>query len=228
MLLFNRVLIASLAYLPIFSYAAIVTIEPDDYSSGTDLSVVSHYSSLSTTNSGAVYAIPVYPNRDASATRPPGVATTGPLGTQAFSNSSALNSEWEMLPSSDMDPYAPRLWADEQALMITFNVAVDYVSLLGGAVGDFGDLEFDDPVSWFIYDSDDRLLTYSYFDTFVSYLGSGDTGSGPKPMFALRQGNFRHPDIHRVIVAGESEFATLDRLVFNVVGSEVPERHLAR
>jgi hypothetical protein len=146
------------------------------------------------------------------------------LGDLVFSAEADANSEWESLFFSipPGDSYNPLSWAGHLALMFTFTDPVDYVSLLAAEVTADG---FTDPVRWWIYDSADQLIQTNYIDgaaNLVTYLGTA-LGPNPEPVpaYPVWRGEFSNPDIHRVIVYGESEFTTLDHLKFNTV--EVPE-----
>lgn len=208
---FSFFLIASTAV------AVMITIEPDDFSVGTDLSNVSPYVSLSTTGGAVVYASPLVGEGQTA----PGIVNTGPFQNQVFSEDPEINSEWWSWPSYAnviTDPYNTTEWAkDAKGLQITFNVSVNYVSLFGLEL--FGDAGWgDDPILWSVYDSGGDLVFSGYKD---SYPATGSIGSFYDGDYNYWYIDFSYPDIATVIVGGESEPTTLDRLAFNV--SPVPE-----
>jgi hypothetical protein len=205
------------------THAAMVTVDPDDFLAGTDLSAVSSLVSLSTGAGGPVYATGVYPRLGEG--QPSEVTTAGPLGKHVFSQSSADNSEWFAWPDEDMSLYDPSLWALEpQAFVITFASSVSYASLLAAEIiGDAGCCS-SDPVRWWVYDSTDQLIISSYVDdsdNIVAFLGTEDFGDGPFPSYPVWRAEFNHPDIRRIVIGGESEPTTIDRLQFKTI--DVPE-----
>lgn len=205
------------------AHAGMVTIDPDDFLAGTDLSAASSLVSLSTGAGGAVYATGVYPRLGDA--QPPEVTTTGPLGQHVFSQGGVDNSEWFAWPEEDMSVYDPALWAlQPQAFVITFASSVNYASLLAAEIiGDAGCC-IDDPVRWWVYDSTDQLIMSSYvddFDNIVAYLGTEDFGEGPFPSYPVWRAEFHHPDIRRIVIGGESEPTTIDHLQFRTL--DVPE-----
>lgn len=52
-----------------------------------------------------------------------------------------------------MAPFDPMFWSEHfGGLMLTFDTAVDYVSLLAAELTDDAGAAFDDPVRWWVYD----------------------------------------------------------------------------
>ena len=209
--------------LPLLGHAGMVTIDPDDYLAGTDLSSASSLVSLSTAAGTAVYASGVYPRLGES--QPPEVTGTGPLGKHVFSQGNSDNSEWFAWPEEEISVYDAALWAlQPQAFVITFTNPVNYASLLAAEIiGDAGCCS-DDPVRWWVYDSTDHLIMSSYVDdpdSIVAYLGTEDFGDGPFPSYPVWRAEFSHPDIYRIVIGGESEPTTIDHLRFRTI--DVPE-----
>lgn len=222
----KRMLSALCLAIPALANAGMVTIDPDDYVAGTDLSLVSSLVTLSTTGGTSVYASGVYPR--SGNPQPSEVASTGPLGKHVFSNWNGDNTEWYAWPDYhelDVSVFDPATWAiDPNALVISFTNSVSYASLLAAEIiGDAGGV-IDDPVRWWVYDSTDHLITSSYIDDpagIIAYLGTEDWGDGPMPAYPVWRAEFNHPDIRRIVIGGESEPTTLDRLQFRTI--DVPE-----
>jgi hypothetical protein len=223
----NGVLAALCLTTPALASAGMITIDPDDYLAGTDLSLVSSLVTLSTSGGTAVYASGVYPRLGSP--QPSEVTDTGPLGKHVFSRWNADNTEWWAWPDYyglDVSVFDPAVWAiDPDALVISFTNPVDYASLLAAEIiGDASGAATDDPVRWWVYDSTDHLIMSSYVDDpagVIAYLGTEDWGDGPMPAYPVWRAEFSHPDIRRIVIGGESEPTTLDRLQFRTI--DVPE-----
>ncbi len=198
-----------------------ITLEPDNYASSTDLSDVSPYVSLSTTGGAPVYAAPI---AGTGQVLPPGITDTGPFQERVFSASPDRNSEWFAWPDAagaSVDSYDPDEWAkDPFGLKISFSAPVNYLSLLGLELFPDAGWGGDDPLRWWVYDSSMTLISSDYMDTVP---GTGSIGFNPDEGFNYYYWDMQlfRPDIAMVIIGGESEFTTLDRLVFNV--TPVPE-----
>jgi hypothetical protein len=198
--------------------AMTLTLEPDDFSSGTNLSSMAFsYVSLSTTSGTPVYSAPIAFTGEEL---PTGISDTGPFHQQIFSAYPEGNSEWWAWPEYNgirVDPYDPAEWATEpDGLLISFKKPVNYVSLLGLELGDMGE----DPIRWLVYDWSDTLI----FSSTLDYMpGAGSIGINPLTgsSYTYWDMHFSHPDIARLIVGGESQPTTLDRMIFNV--APVPE-----
>jgi hypothetical protein len=215
-------LIRCLAVAGVFSSQAAIamtlTLEPDDFASGTNLSSMAFsYLSLSTTSGAPVYSAPIAFTGEEL---PAGISDTGPFQQQVFSADPEGNSEWWAWPEYNgisVDPYYPAEWATEPVvLLISFKKPVNYVSLLGLELGDMEN----DPIRWLVYDWSDTLI----FSSTLDYMpGAGSIGFNPSTgsNYTYWDMYFSHPDIGRVIIGGESQPTTLDRLVFNV--APVPE-----
>jgi hypothetical protein len=198
--------------------AMTLTLEPDDFANGTNLSSTPFsYVSLSTTSGAPVYSAPI---AGTGQELPAGILNTGPFHQLVFSADSDGNSEWWAWPEYNgisVDPYDLGEWAKEpDGLLISFKKPVNYVSLLGLELGDMED----DPIRWLVYDWSDTLI----FSSTLDYMpGAGSIGFNPSTgsNYTYWDMYFSHPDIGRVIIGGESQPTTLDRLVFNV--APVPE-----
>jgi hypothetical protein len=220
----RKQLLAALCFsISAVAHAGMVTLDPDDFVAGTDLSAISPLVTLSTGAGGSVYASGVYPRLGEA--QPPDVTTTGPLGKHVFSQGSADNSEWFAWPEEDMSVYDPALWAlQPQAFVITFASSVNYASLLAAEIIADAGCCSSDPVRWWVYDSTDQLIISSYVDdsdNIVAYLGTEDFGEGPFPSYPVWRAEFNHPDIRRIVIGGESEPTTIDHLQFRTI--DVPE-----
>jgi hypothetical protein len=199
--------------------AALVTIDPDAYAAGTELTSISPYVRIDTTGGAPVYAAPIV---GTGQTLPSGITDTGPFGLHVFSREPDRNSEWFAWPDyvdANTDPYSADEWAkDPFGLRLTFTESITYISLLGLEL--FSDAgPGNDPLRWWIYDSTGTLIHTDYEDTFP---GDGSIGVNPDWEFDYYYWDieFSHPDIRTVIIGGESEPTTLDRLVFKTA---IPE-----
>ncbi len=148
------------------SGAIAVTLEPDDFLQGTDLSSISPYVSMSTTGGAPVYAAPIV---GVSQELPPGITGTGPFNQQVFSIHHDKNSEWYAWPDAagiQTDPYDPAQWAMEShGLRLDFHVPVNHVSLLGLELFAETGAEGSDPIRWWVYDPNNLLLYSGYKDS---------------------------------------------------------------
>ena len=202
------------------SYAALITIDPDDYAAGTALTGISPHVTIDTTGGGTVYAAPI---AGTGRVLPPDIADTGPFGERVFSRQADRNSEWLTFPDDagvSTDPYDPAEWAkDPNALRLTFTESVSSISLLGLELFDDAG-SGDDPLRWWIYDSAGALLFTGFEDTIP---GDGSLGVNSEFGFNYYFWNldFSNPDIRTVIIGGETEPTTLDRLTFKT--ASIPE-----
>ena len=165
----------------------------------------------------AVYASPL---NKKDQPLPSGISTTEPFHEKVFSPYKFSNSDgwwaWPDVVDAQTDPYDPVEWAkDPDALKISFNKRVNYFSILSLELyRDAG--PGDDPVRIYIYDSKDSL---------IDKIGNGWPPSGSLGCNGYCYNYFKteysYPDIKTVIIGGESEPTTLDRLSFNV--APIPE-----
>jgi len=193
-----------------------ITIEPDDYDFGTDLSNISPYVTLSTTGGNPIYASPL--NRKDQAL-PIGFTENEPINEKVFSPYRFSNSDgwwaWPEIVDAQTDPYATDEWSkDPDALKISFNTKVNYFSILSLEI--YRDAGCgDDPVRTYIYDSNNNLIDKIW----NGYRGS--LGSNGYYSYVYFETEYFYPDIKTVIIGGESEPTTLDCLSFNI--APVPE-----
>lgn len=199
-----------------------IHLDPDDYLLGSSLTNVSSYVKVDTTGGAEVYSAAL---AGVGQTLPDGFVGGSPFGSSVFSRNSDKNSEWSAWPDmagANVDHYDADEWAkDPFGLRFTFFQPVSYVGLLGLELfEDAGWGGGDDPLRWWIYDSSGALVHTSYVDTIP---GSGSLGTHPELGFEYYFWDFEfsHTDISTVIVGGESEPTTLDRLVFRTI--DVPE-----
>lgn len=210
-----RWLLAATALATHTALAATIVIEPDDFAPGTDLSAISPHVTLSTTGGAPVYAASVHQGSALAANG----HDTGPLGSQVFSRHQDGNSEWYYWPDmygadtysySEGDPLN-----DPDGLMLTFSAPVSSFSLsfaeLFGDAGCCGS----DPVAVYIYDKNDQLMDFRWGDSGPAIaLGNEDDWEDAWPYW---QFSYSAPGnlIGRVLVGGESEPTTIDRLSFS-------------
>lgn len=190
-----------------------VTIDPDDFVEGADLSTVSSQVTLSTTGGEPVFA------SSTDADENPELDGTGPLGDRVFSRSPTDNTEWFAWPDAagvDTDPFNLDEWAkDPFGLLLSFDQPVAWISLLFAELFPDAGCCFDDPTKWYIYDSLGNLVFDEFIDIppFDGYLG---TCFDDLPCYPYWTAEFWYPDIRYVVVGGESEPVTIDRLRFAV------------
>lgn len=212
----RRTIAPTLVALLLFGSAAGATpviIDPDDFAEGTDLSTVSPGVTLRTTGGEAVYA------SSTDADENPELLTTGPLGERVFSRSPTENTEWFAWPDAagvDTDPFSEDEWAkDPLGLLLTFEQPVAWISLLFAEMFPDAGCCFSDPTKWYIYDSLGNLVVEDYVDAspFDGYLG---TCFDDLPCYPYWTAELWYPDIKYVVVGGESEPVTIDRLRYSV------------
>jgi hypothetical protein len=183
--------------LPLAGYA--VVIEPDDYTAGTNLSAISPHATLSTTSGGAVYAAPL---RDSAAD---GYDTLG-LGKHVFGWEA--HDEWQHVPSNQSAP----------GLAIVFSKPVTYISLLVAEL--FPDAgPGSDPVFVSIYDTKGNLLSADYTNESHNNVRLGRIKNTPSNVYAYWSYwsfEFSAAAIGKIVIGGDSEPTTLDRLEFTL------------
>jgi hypothetical protein len=190
------------------SVANSLTIDPDTYAPSTNLSAISPFVTLATLEGAPVYSAPVYPS--AYDPNGPHLTTTGLLGSNVFSAASDINSEWLGFNSGgDFIPPFTR-----GALVITFTQPVTYISILSAEISRDAGPFSDDPLSMSIFDSSGALIHVQENGAKIAYNGIIDFGDGPLPAFPVYFNEYSGTDIWRVIISGESEPTTLDRLTF--------------
>ena len=215
-------LIAAAAIAAQSALADTIVIEPDAYAPGTNLSSISAFVSISTTAGGNVYAA----NIGSGAANGSG---TGPLGQRAFSTAAGGNSEWMYGELSSGPNYYdagsqswrfPELPEDGGGFMLRFNQPVTSFSLLFAELFPDAGCCSDDPIAMYIFDGDDNLVQQLWADGSPGgYLGNGDDPEDAWPYWAF---TYSGSSIGRVIVAGESEPTTIDRLSFTTASVEAP------
>ncbi|WP_157994629.1 PEP-CTERM sorting domain-containing protein [Peristeroidobacter agariperforans] len=227
-----RALIFLSLILPIATPAKMITIEPDKYAPGTNLSDISPYAALRLVNGDEVISRSVVTGGWEVSGGSWEMLSTGPLRANVFGYGSTVGFHEWMAPTidnqpSEFDTYGK--WTSEigygGAFTVTFNRPVDYVSILMAEGdwdgGDAGGIT-QDPAHWFFYDWNDDLIHYEYFgweDSVIAY--NGIYYPDALPAFPVYRSEYRNANIHRVVIGGESEPAMIDRLRFRVV--EVPE-----
>ena len=196
----------------LFSEAAFsITIEPDDFALGTDLSTINPYVNITTTRGGAVYAGPLSPR--GSDVLDPVITDTGPFGDRAFSMSPDQNSEWFGLPMGNaLGPvFDPVAWAAEPfAMLIQFHTSISSFSVLAGELySDAG--PGSEPMGAYFYDAEGLLIGRASEGMPIGNLGC--TGLFCYNYFDV---SFSAPGIKTVVLFGDSEPTTFDSLRFSV------------
>jgi len=183
------------------NFASAILIEPDHYAPGTDLSLISPYVKLST-----VSGLPVYSSNIGEGAA--GGHPTGPLGQRVFSSSPSTNSEWYYWRDEDEDG----------GLMITFYQPVVAFSLIFAEIFQDAGCCVSDPIYLYLFSSDDTLIDVVCVDCEApQYLGNAADPDDAWPYWHFK---YQGDNVAKVIVGGESEPTTIDRLEFSV--SEPP------
>jgi hypothetical protein len=194
--------------------AAVVVIEPDDFPNGTDLSNVSPYVNLSTTGGNPVYAS-TWAEYSA-----PNLETDGSINDRVFSASPDTNSQWWFWPdywAIQEDPFNRfELAKDPGGLLIEFSKSVSWFSLLVADTSAGAGCQFP-PIKWLIYDSAGSLIDGEGPNPGVDGWMSDSCGIGlDEPAYPFGTVQFWYSDIKYVVIGGESEALTIDRLTFSV------------
>ena len=184
-----------------------ITFDPDDYRQGANLSTISPFVTLTTSEGSPVYCTRVY----SSPNLPDGVNSTGLLGSNAFSANKDYNGEWIGSPLSG------GLYTGG-ALVITFAQPVTYVSILNAEISMDAGPFFDDPAVMWVFNSSGNIVYYSPNTKPIDYNGTKDN----QLAFPVYLNEYSGKDISRVVISGSSEPTTLDRLTFTLA-QPVPE-----
>lgn len=185
-----------------------IMIEPDDFALGTDISNISPFVTLSTVAGAPVFASTI----NKPGTLAAGGNDTGPLGDAVFSRGPDRNSEWF---------FSPSLGHIDDGLVLDFNQPVESFSLLIAEL--FGDADccVSDPTLVKIFGLDGALIKRQAADTeefLGGYLGDADD---PTEAFPYWKFEFSGDLIGKVIIGGDSEPTSIDRLDFQI--ANVPE-----
>ena len=197
-------LILIIALFAFDAFAAPIVLDPDDFIAGTNLSTINPHVKIATTGGGNVYAA------DISPTAANGNNTQG-LGSKIFAYDGA--DEWFYMPELT-DPITI-------GMEITFKSKINYFSLLCAEL--FSDAgPGSEPLSAFVYDEQGNFITnLSYIASNQVNLGWVDPNDESHGYWHYAKLEYFGPSIGKVIIGGNSEPTTLDRLEFNYV--EVPE-----
>ena len=186
------------------AHSVTVLIEPDDYAGGTDLSNISPYVTLSTTGSAPVYASTIHRGTELAA----GGNPTGPLGSKVFSTSPTSNNEWFYWP--DIDPNDPG------GLEITFSQGVSSFSLLAAELFPDAGCCTSDPIALYLYAPDDTFIESIWGASYpTTNLGNDPLDFGE--LWPYYEISYSANVIGRIVVGGESEPTSIDRLQFTTV-----------
>lgn len=216
----KRISVAALAIsLSAPTFAGLITIEPDDYAAGTNLTNISEYVTITTLQGGDVYSSVIDSDWNGGQ---PNELPTGPLGDRVFSARPDGNTEWTTIFANqagfdtldDMKSDAPF----GHILLLEFSQAVDYISLLSMDLTEDASPGYDHNM-YFFYDSNGDLI-HSQFDTSFTEIPV-DPALGWEYRHGYGQTEFYGADIRYVVVSGDSEPATIDRLTFRT--ADVPE-----
>lgn len=185
------------------AWANTMVIDPDDYATGTNLSNISPLATLSTTDNQSVYAMDLAPNAADG-------ANTQGLGHKVFGYSG--NNEWI---------YQPWESPAAGALQIGFHATVTHFSILVAEL--FWDAgPGDDPLFGQVYDNHNNFIgslsTFGGAEVKLAQIDPSDASHGYWAYWTLE---FSGTNIAKVIIGGDSEPTTLDRLTFDY--TPVPE-----
>lgn len=207
------------------SVAALITIEPDDFTPGTRLTGLFSDVNLRTSEGGDVYASPLIGERQGV---PPGFVGSGEVGNTVFSKSKYDNSEWILSSNSyfegDFDEFLNHV---NGALVVEFLRPVNSVSILSMELfEDAGWGGGSDPQIFWLFDSLGRHLQTQASEGPNKTILPGEISPGPDPEYSLRpfshfQNSFSHADIGYLVVGGDSEPTSLGRIQYNT--AEVSE-----
>jgi hypothetical protein len=195
--------------------AKTIIFEPDDYALGTNLSNISPYVHLSTSGGKPVYASTIHRSHELAADGNP----TGPLGDKVFSQNPADNSEWYYWPDAYED------FKDPGGLVVTFLQPVASFSLL------FAEIFYDagccvsDPIYMYLYGTDGSLMEKVCVDCIApgGFLGDAkDNPWGDWPEWPYWEFTYSGLGVGKLIVGGESEPTSIDRLTFTLVSVNEP------
>lgn len=182
-----------------------ITIEPDDYIAGTDLTHISPYVTITTTQGSSVYAATIEKSGVAPASGNP----TGPFGELVFSLAPDNNPEWYW----GMDPDF------EEGLVLEFSRPITSFSILVGELYSDAGCCSDDPAGAWLYDEHDNLLSFFYLDSTASgYLGDPLSFMS----FPYWDDSYQAHGVTKIILGGDSEPTTFDRLNFTLAPVPVP------
>lgn len=183
-----------------------ITIEPDDYIAGTDLTHISPHVTITTTQGSSVYAATIEKSGVAPASGNP----TGPFGDQVFSLAPDNNTEWYW----GLDPDF------EEGLVLEFSRPITSFSILVGELyTDAGCCNSDPAVAW-LYDESNTFIDSFYLDvTAAGHLGNPLDAT---MAFAYWEDTYLTSGVTKIILGGESEPTTFDRLNFTLAPVPVP------
>lgn len=209
---------------PAICSATLITLDPDSHRAGTNISDISPYVSITARGGAPVFSSTV------DARKKKYFRNAGAMGKRVFSKVQDYNSEW-----MDLTDYHEPEFLDW--ITFSFSQSVTSVSLLYGEL--FGDAGTgSEPMDYFVYDLAGNLIGSS------DYKNRGEVVSekGPRECLTVwksRQdefGNctfwtseitFTHENIGRIIIGGDSEPTTFDRLSFNTKDNVVIDPPLA-
>lgn len=180
------------------AHAVSIVIDADDFSDDSILTHSCKYATLSTSDGGDVYASRL------SSSAANGNSTLA-IGSKVFGSSKS--NEWFLDPS----------------LQITFSAKTTRFSIL------IAELYFDagpgsDPLQAMVFDEFGNLLSYlSADDSTRVNLGEIEPGVPEHGYWAYWKLEYSATSIGKVVLGGDSEPTTFDRLEFDCVETEVPE-----
>lgn len=193
--------------------ALLVTIEPDHYETGTNLSNISPYATLSTVDGGDVYASSIH--RSSSILAAEG-NSTGILGDKVFSYNPLFNSEWTQHNSFPSYPGGT-------GLEITFKKPINTFSILAAEIFSDAGPGSDSPHAYY-FDYSGNLIHSESISSFGTKVNLAQIQGTPYPIYwNYYDYTYNGPLLISKIIIDETslELTTLDRISFNVV--DVPE-----
>lgn len=212
-------------FMILFSQVAFsVTIDPDDFAEGTNLSTISPYVDITTTAGGAVYAAPISTLRQGEDYWPldPLITDTGPFGDRVFSSYPDGNSEWLLgIPPQPPTTFDPEYYASQGdgGLLLQFHTPISSFSIL------MGELTIDSgpgiEAAWAIfYDTNGMPIDVLFAPSREDAIGNLGCYS-EVTCFNYWEFTSSVPGITTVALFGSVEPTTFDVLSFKPIG--VPE-----
>lgn len=195
--------------------ALLVTIEPDHYETGTNLSNVSSYATLSTVDGGDVYASSIHRSSSVLAAQGNG---TGILGDKVFSYTPLFNSEWSQ-------HYSYPSYPSGTGLEITFKRPINTFSILAAELFNDGLTSYDSPYAYYFDHHGNLIHSESIYSPGTRVNLAQIQGIPSPPAVYWNYYDYTYNSsllISKVIIDETSlEVTTLDRISFNV--ADVPE-----
>lgn len=218
--LFTAVLLS----VPAICSATLITLDPDSHRAGTNISDISPYVSITARGGAPVFSSTV------DARKRKYFRNAGAMGKRVFSQLQDYNSEWMDLTGYHEPEFLN--W-----ITFSFSQSVTSVSLLYGEL--FGDAGTgSEPMDYFVYDLAGNLIGSSDYRNHGEVVAKENSrecltlwksrqAEFNNCTFWTREITFTHENIGRIIIGGDSEPTTFDRLLFNTKESVVIDSPVA-